>query len=351
MHSNTWKTAEKARECMILFEKKHKHYFQLFKMESYQYKKLSANFYKSMEDLKKGKCLPALREIYAASEMLNRKILLVKEVCGNNRAIAVCPLLLGFSEETESIKIEIKGDNTAFRCITVHKETDVINKGHEFCLDKRFRNSFALLHDGNYFPSIEHTENKPFFEIFGTLIYGFDSGKTSNADIMKMCLAEHEEDKDIKEIYSEFVDFKKYSSDKEQRKYEIAKEGKERNKLLHDMQKEGLAAHVKNWKSLTQGDCFAITSIFGFVLYLEEDKWHMIRRLCSGMMQTIKGSFCLKRKSDTCFEVDANIKADACLCKVEPPLVSGILNDAERMIAKGISKLYTFYKNGKMKHV
>lgn len=318
-------------------------------MEMYSGKSLSADFDNSMQKLRNGSDFPTLREIYAASEMLNRKILLVKNICGENRAIAICPVLLGLSKETEPIEIEMNNDNNkpTFRCLSldesVAEKRYVINEGHEFCLDKRFRNSFELLRDANYFPSYKYIKQDSFFEIFGTLIYGVDSldnFDTSNVDIVKMCLSEHENDKNIKEIYSDFVDIDTYSNVDERKKYEETNE--EKKKLRSAIQQKGLAVHLVQWKSLTQGDFFAISSIFGFILYLEEDqKWHMIHPLCGEMMQTIKGSFSLRRISKDCFEVDETLtehKTIKCLCQVQTPTVSGMLNDAECLISDRIKK-------------
>ncbi|XP_062574694.1 uncharacterized protein LOC134236532 [Saccostrea cucullata] len=314
--------------------------------ESVDTKSTEKRFKDEMRELQKTG-IPKLRELYAASEILEQEVVLILPEFG--KILHIWPMLKEITENNPlAIEVLCEEKTPAFRrldkfCLEDDdwKEFIDLNKDHKRCFDKRFLNDFQVFKSENFYPDLSplitcERKNFSVSEIVSCFVYG----NLFRTQLIEKYVSEHQQDDILKTIYEKLVDYETYIGEDQLQKLGNLQEETEREEYLKTIEAQALAAHLTKRKITSKGDFLSIASIFSIDLYIcAGEMKQLIRPICTKINQVFHGHLILFLipDSESSFTVDC-YPSHSCFCKMETPIITGVFSDIQEEILPEINK-------------
>lgn len=316
------KDIDECRKHISEFEEKHLFYFVLFKpLIEDPPKSWIENAITDIKSIKESGVSPSLRECYAVSEAISRKVVLIYECRREGlRAIEIEPVIreMGKDDKPLILFIRLQG----FRCSEIHivQVDDTIesligrgllitNKGHSKCLDKRFRNNFDmfyhfLLDKEEYIssPNSMREEKTNMCYRFSQIIYGNET----DAKYIKELIKTHMMNDEFMQVYMQLAE----------------------EKILT---KKLFEKRFTEWNSADKVDLFAFASVFNAEIYVVlpkdvegKEEANLYLPICGGYLYKFTSPLVFKRKRGrTCKAFEISFEDTVCQCYRNTPDIAG----------------------------
>ncbi|XP_062620530.1 uncharacterized protein LOC134282099, partial [Saccostrea cucullata] len=314
--------------------------------ESVDTKSIEKRFKDEMTELQKTG-IPRLRELYAASEILEREVVLILPEL--KKVLHIWPMMKEITEDNPLL-IEVLYDEEkctpTFRNLNElsvpeeeWKDFKDLNKNHKRCFDKRFHNDFQVLKSENFYPDLSFlkTCDRSKFSVF-EILSCFVYGNLSCTQLIEKYVSEHQQDEVLRTIYEKLVDYETYVGEDQLEKIRKLQKETEKEELLKKIEAKALNDHLAKRKITSKGDLLSIASIFSFDLYIcAGEMKQLIRPICTQMNQVFHGNLILNSipDSENLFTVGP-YSSQSCFCKMATPVIRGVFSDIQEEIVPEI---------------
>lgn len=331
------------RKDLSKFQTRLEFYFSLFKSHKYRPDITTREaFRKDMTVLEKKHFPPTLRELYAISEFMEQKLILLRvtDDAGTLSGFHIRPIVREMSPKAAIIiLVTFVNGEPYFRLLQGEERNlgkcsvNFINANHESCLDKRFRNSFHELDTSFVLKKIDgfsvfssealdfttissETEATNIFIVFSQLLYGTECME----DFVKDCVTSHMKSPEFYEMYQNLACLDEF--EKEKKWFNKLPEGKEKEFQLSKLRNKALDIHLQQWDSFSVGDFFAISSVFNVEIYVERGQEHsLFLPICSSYFEIFTSPIYVKQVSNDTLSLLFSDKQ--CSCVRQKPVIPG----------------------------
>ncbi|XP_061169296.1 uncharacterized protein LOC133178591 isoform X2 [Saccostrea echinata] len=347
----------KVRRELSTFQKRLQFYFSLFKAQKYRPGMTTHEaFRRDMTILEDEQFPPTLRELYAVSELLEQRIILLKitDDCETVSGFYISPILRETSK-TEKIMLlltfvdgepyfqHLEGEEGKLTMCPV----TLLNENHDMCLDKRFKNSFQELNASFILKQVERlnisnleeamatitiseTEKTNIFVVLSQLVYGSECME----EFVKDHVIAHMKSDEFYEIYQAFVCLDKFEEEK--KAIDRLPEGKAKETNLSDLRKKAFHFHLEQWDTVSIVDFFAVASVFNVQIYVKKGKCNLFLPTCSSFSKIFSSPIYLEQASNSA--LIPLLDSNNCSCVCRKPLIPGRLPVYQEMIEDFIMK-------------